>query len=93
MELIVTPRLVRLSISDDGKGFTPRSERSAGMGLKTMQNRSAAIGASLSIRTESQEGTTITVECLNLSATAGNVADEPDERAGEPAPNSSNIVR
>jgi PAS domain S-box-containing protein len=82
MELNVTPRLVRLSIGDDGNGFTTRSERSAGMGLKTMQNRAAAIGATLSIKTESREGTHITVECLNLGTPAGALPDEPAERAG-----------
>jgi PAS domain S-box-containing protein len=93
MELVVTPRLVRLTISDDGKGFTARAERSVGMGLKTMQNRATAIGATLSIRTESEAGTSITVECLNLSATAENVAEPPAQHAAERGSKSSDRKR
>lgn len=93
MELVVTPRTVRLTISDDGKGFTARAERSVGMGLRTMQNRATAIGASLSIRTESETGTSITVECLNLSSTAENIAEPATERPEETTPNSSGVVR
>ncbi|MGA3158829.1 MAG: PAS domain S-box protein [Steroidobacteraceae bacterium] len=93
MELVVTPRTVRLTISDDGKGFTARAERSVGMGLRTMQNRATAIGASLSIRTESEAGTSITVECLNLSSTAENVAEPATDRPEATTPNSSGVVR
>jgi PAS domain S-box-containing protein len=89
MELIVTPRVVRLTISDDGKGFTARAERSVGMGLKTMQNRATAIGASLTIRTESEAGTSITIECLNLSSTAEHVIEE----AEQPSSSTSGVVR
>jgi PAS domain S-box-containing protein len=93
MELIVTPRVVRLTISDDGKGFTARAERSVGMGLKTMQNRATAIGASLTIRTESEAGTSITIECLNLSSTAEHVIEPAAEDTERPSSNSSGLVR
>jgi PAS domain S-box-containing protein len=92
MELVVTPRVVRLTISDSGKGFTARAERSVGMGLKTMQNRAAAIGASVSIRTESDVGTSITIECLNLSSTTEH-ASEPSTDTAEQPSNSSGVVR
>jgi PAS domain S-box-containing protein len=92
MELIVTPRVVRLTISDDGKGFSARAERSVGMGLKTMQNRATAIGASLSIKTESEAGTSITIECLNLSSTAEHVVEPAAEDTEQPSSNSSGLV-
>lgn len=92
MELLVTSRAVRLTISDDGKGLTARAERSVGMGLRTMQNRATAIGASLSIRTESEVGTSITVECLNLSSTAGNVSEPAAEHTESTISHLSGVV-
>lgn len=93
MELVVTPRAVRLTISDDGKGFTARSERSVGMGLKTMQNRATAIGASLTIRTGSDAGTSITIECLNLSSATEQVIEPSAEATEQSSSSSSGTVR
>jgi len=93
MELTVSPRVVRLTISDDGKGFSARAERSVGMGLRTMQNRATAIGATLAIRTGSEAGTSITIECLNLSSTADHAGEPSGEGAEETSSNSSGIVR
>lgn len=53
--------LFRLTIRDNGAGFAPE-QISSGMGLNTMRERAAAIGAAFSIKSAAGEGTEIAVE-------------------------------
>ena len=55
-----------LAIEDDGVGFDVKQKKdssngSSGLGLKSMRNRAKMIGADLSIQSEPQKGTLITV--------------------------------
>jgi two-component system nitrate/nitrite sensor histidine kinase NarX len=62
----VTIRLVQnlaqleLCITDDGQGFDPNNV-STGFGLKIMQERAEAIGATLHIMSQLKQGTSVTV--------------------------------
>lgn len=63
-EALVTLRLaetVRLTVADNGSGFDPSIVTADHLGLKIMRERADAIGARLSIASESGEGTHISV--------------------------------
>ncbi|MBV9120454.1 MAG: PAS domain S-box protein [Chloroflexi bacterium] len=54
------PRGVRLTVSDDGKGFLPASAgRRRGDGLRNMRRRAGAIGARLRVSSQPGNGTTV----------------------------------
>ena len=53
---------IRLVISDEGKGFDPRSARHLGQGLRNIATRAAELRAHLDIRSLPGEGTTITLD-------------------------------
>lgn len=57
-----TPGEVRLSISDDGAGMPPPSERKEGAGLRIMRYRAAAIAATLKIESNPGGGTLVRCE-------------------------------
>ena len=48
--------LIRLEITDWGKGFSKKTLRNEGMGLQIMQYRAKMIGASLDLRTSGNKG-------------------------------------
>ncbi|MEK9522079.1 GAF domain-containing protein [Streptomyces sp. adm13(2018)] len=54
----------RLTVTDDGKGFDPRTVRSAGrhLGLVSMRDRAGGVGGSLTVTSAPGEGTTIEME-------------------------------
>jgi two-component system, LuxR family, sensor kinase FixL len=58
VNLRCTEESLRLSVRDDGKGFTPG--HTPGLGLRTMGYRSRVIGAALDIRTSPDGGTIVT---------------------------------
>ncbi len=63
-QVVIALRLedpVRLTIADNGSGFDPRDVSADHLGLKIMRERAEAIGASLSIESESGGGAQITV--------------------------------
>jgi signal transduction histidine kinase len=63
IRLNVTPSSVLLTIRDDGVGL-PRTEMgSRGLGLSSMQHRAAAIGARLEVKSLSEGGTEVRLEC------------------------------
>jgi two-component system, NarL family, sensor kinase len=67
------PDLLTLTISDDGKGFSPQALEAAqkGIGLKSMQNRATLIGASFSITSPAgQGGTLISIQLGNTGTNA-----------------------
>jgi signal transduction histidine kinase len=53
-----------LTISDDGNGFQPEQLPAAqtGIGLKSMQNRAALIGAAFSLQSSKNNGTSISIQ-------------------------------
>jgi signal transduction histidine kinase len=59
-----TPGRLQLRIADDGMGFDPAALQStqAGIGLKSMKNRAALAGASLSIHSQPGSGTEVALE-------------------------------
>jgi signal transduction histidine kinase len=63
LELSPGPPLA-LRISDDGRGFDPASVEAGRLGLLSMRERAAAIGATLDLRSAPGAGTAITVTLL-----------------------------
>ena len=61
IQLYRTTESVRLSVSDDGTGFVFERIAPQHLGLGIMRERADAIGASLSVRTAPNEGTTVEV--------------------------------
>jgi signal transduction histidine kinase len=59
-----------LRISDNGRGFSTEAEARSGYGLKSMEQRAAIIGATLSVDSRPQDGTRVTVQ-LPLRDTGG----------------------
>ncbi len=70
------PELLTLKVSDNGKGFSPEQLQAAqkGIGLKSMQNRAALIGATFSITSPATGGTTITIQLNTGSHSPTNTA-------------------
>jgi two-component system, LuxR family, sensor kinase FixL len=64
----VDAKTVRLTVTDDGRGMTARSQRAAGMGLKTLQDRATAIDGKVLVEAADGGGTRVTIECPNLAA-------------------------
>jgi signal transduction histidine kinase len=54
--------LFHIRISDNGRGFDPQNMAS-GFGINNMRDRAQDIGATLTLKSTPQLGTTITVEC------------------------------
>ncbi|KQX13443.1 diguanylate cyclase [Streptomyces sp. Root431] len=54
----------RLTVTDDGKGFDPRTVRRAGrhLGLVSMRDRAGGVGGALTVTSAPGEGTTIDME-------------------------------
>ncbi|MFI1980741.1 GAF domain-containing sensor histidine kinase [Streptomyces wedmorensis] len=54
----------RLTVTDDGKGFDPRTVRNAGrhLGLVSMRDRASGVGGALTVTSAAGEGTTIEME-------------------------------
>ncbi|MGW6395458.1 GAF domain-containing sensor histidine kinase [Streptomyces sp. NPDC055103] len=54
----------RLTVTDDGKGFDPRTVRNAGrhLGLVSMRDRAGGVGGGLTVTSAAGEGTTIEME-------------------------------
>lgn len=53
---------VSLTVLDDGRGFDPESMR-RGLGLRSMQERAAALGGKLDVQSTPGGGTRVTVRC------------------------------
>jgi two-component system nitrate/nitrite sensor histidine kinase NarX len=61
-----TPNLVTLAIHDDGCGFVFERIAPEHLGLGIMRERAEAIGASLSVQSDPDQGTTVEVRWTNL---------------------------
>jgi signal transduction histidine kinase len=65
VELAFDPRLLRMTIADDGKGFSPTGDTTGvngHFGLKGMRERAAAIDAKLKLDTAPGAGTRLSIE-------------------------------
>ena len=62
VELEAGASLVRLSVSDDGRGFVPGPQGPAHLGLRSMLERAAEAGADLRVESAPGRGTSIIVE-------------------------------
>ena len=53
-----------LRVTDDGRGFDPRTVRRAGrhLGLVSMRDRASGVGGTLTVESEPDKGTTIEME-------------------------------
>jgi PAS domain S-box-containing protein len=61
--LSVENSAVRLTVADDGRGFTDAARKRGGFGLDTMRYRAAAIHAHFSLESRPGGGTTVTCDC------------------------------
>jgi two-component system sensor histidine kinase UhpB len=68
VRLHVDSEIVRIEVSDDGRGFMPGAGTGRGMGMRAMRDRALAIGARLIVTAGEQAGTTIRCECANRGA-------------------------
>ena len=59
MELVASPRLLELTICDNGVGFDASGQPAGGMGLASMQERASRIGGKLTVESSVQHGTRI----------------------------------
>jgi signal transduction histidine kinase len=57
-----TPEGLRLTVSDNGRGFEPGASGSKGYGLRSMRERAELIGASLAIESQPHDGTRVVVD-------------------------------
>lgn len=57
-----TPDGLRLTVSDNGRGFEPGAGGSKGYGLRSMRERAELIGASLAIESQPLDGTRVIVD-------------------------------
>jgi two-component system NarL family sensor kinase len=57
---------VTLTIADNGRGFNPATTHGKGLGLRSMRERVEAIGGHLSVTSQPEAGTQVTVRCDKL---------------------------
>lgn len=66
----VDQKIVELKISDDGRGIKSPGAGRKGLGLQTMRDRAASIGATLNVKSESIGGTTLVCHVPQAGRTA-----------------------
>ena len=54
--------LLSITVEDNGKGFAPREETKAGIGLSNIESRISYLNGSIDIRSEQQRGTSVYIE-------------------------------
>ena len=62
VDLDLEPGAVHLCIRDDGRGFDPSVVGAAHLGLKSMRERAARVGAELEILSTQDAGTVVTLD-------------------------------
>jgi signal transduction histidine kinase len=70
VELAAADGSLRLTVSDNGRGFTPDAPGPSGYGLSSMRQRAELIGGTLSVDSRPQDGTRVVV-AVPMVATAG----------------------
>lgn len=61
VRLKITSSRIAVEVEDDGVGFIPRNSRQKGFGLTGMRERAAALGGSMTVRSEPAKGTRIRI--------------------------------
>lgn len=61
VRLIATGSRISLEVEDDGVGFVPRTSQEKGFGLTGMRERAAALGGSVTVHSQPEQGTRIRV--------------------------------
>jgi signal transduction histidine kinase len=64
-----------ITVTDNGRGFTPEEAYDQGMGLRGMNERAGLIGGSLLVRSELSGGTTIEVRTPLVAPGVGSVSE------------------
>lgn len=82
VRLVPEAGAVRLVVVDDGVGFEVATPQEGHLGLSTMAERAASIGARIDVRSERTTGTSITVAVPTSPTTEGS-RGEPDHEPGE----------
>jgi signal transduction histidine kinase len=62
VSLAVTDGLLRMTVTDNGRGFDPAMVRDSRYGLRSMRERADLIGGRLRVETGPQDGTQVVVE-------------------------------
>lgn len=62
ISLLINSNDIKMSISDDGCGFEPKSREEKGWGIMNMQERAISIGGRLVLQSEPGQGTAVLVE-------------------------------
>jgi signal transduction histidine kinase len=79
ISLLVTPEEVELAVRDNGVGFDPKTIASDHLGLGIMAERAEAIGAGLSIHTQTGQGTEVTITwCPDPTTGPPDALSEPE---------------
>jgi signal transduction histidine kinase len=75
VSIVIGGEAAELSVRDDGHGLKP--DRTPGVGLRSMRERAAEVGGTLTVQSPSEGGTVITARLpLNL----GGPVDQADPR-------------
>ena len=61
--IIVGPTLIRIEVADNGRGFDTHLAATEGLGIDSMHQRAAAIGAKLYVTTATVGGAIVVCEC------------------------------
>lgn len=69
--------MIRVEVSDDGRGFDPAVRRPCGEGLGNMEARAALLGSRLSVVSAPGRGTTVLVEVPRRGEGGGDRGDRP----------------
>jgi PAS domain S-box-containing protein len=82
VHIAVTPETVRVGIEDDGVGIQYGARPTNGLGMRSMELRAAAVGATVEVAARADGGTLIRCECpqaerLQISPTSEITTDEP----------------
>ena len=80
VDLQKSDQAVRLEIRDDGTGFDPQSQPSAGLGLRNMEARARGLGAHFHLEAGHGQGTRIRID-LPIDATRELARSQPDPTA------------
>jgi signal transduction histidine kinase len=75
VSILVGDDAVELSVRDDGHGLEP--DRTPGVGLRSMRERAAEVGGTLSVRSPSEGGTVV---AASLPLSLGGPVDQADPR-------------
>lgn len=67
IELICEQDRIVLTIADNGRGFSPDTIQTSGVGLRSMRERMQALGGEIEIASMSEQGTTIIARCIIAS--------------------------